>query len=192
MDLEQFLKYPFADSDWVKKIIIGCVISIVPILNILTLGYFMECIRMGISGKQMLPEWNNWGEHFMQGLMALIIMVAYMLIPLIVLVIPGVGVFLLVVVFVIAGIMIPMALANYAINQDFKAAFNFKEIIYQIGKVINYYIVAYFALVLVSGLGSSICLGAPLVAFIGSLLIFYSGIVYFNMVGQMYHLAVYG
>lgn len=192
MNLGMFLKYPLTDGDWGKKIIIGCVISIVPIINILALGYFMECIRMGIRGKQMLPEWNNWGEHFMQGLLALSVIAAYLLIPLIVAVLPGVGLFLSAVFFVIAGIIIPMALANFVIDQDFRAAFNLKAIIYQIGKVINYYIVAYFVLILLSCLGISICLGAPLLAFIGSLLIFYSGIVFFNLAGQLYHVAVYG
>jgi hypothetical protein len=192
MGLGRYLKFPFEDPDWAKKIIIGCVISIVPILNILALGYFMECIRFGARGIWVLPEWENWNEYVIQGLIGFLITVAYMLIPLIVFLLPGVGLLLSAVFFVIAGIIIPMAMANFAIKRDFIAALNLKEIFYQISKVINYYIMAYFVVLIVASLGIAICLGAPILAFIGSLLIFYSGLIYFNMIGQLYHAAMHG
>lgn len=190
MDWEQVFKFPLQDPDWLKKILIGCLISMVPVLNILSLGYFMECITRGAKGRSTLPEWDNWREHLQQGLMALLITACYGLIPFMVLILPGIGVFLFAVVFIIIGIMVPMALANYAINQEFKSAVGIIEIFQQISRVTNYYITAYFAIILVLALGSSIFIGIPYLAFLGASLVFYCGIIYFFMVGQLYNEAL--
>ncbi|MGI5921300.1 MAG: DUF4013 domain-containing protein [Syntrophomonadaceae bacterium] len=192
MHYKELLAFPFKDPEWVKKIILGCFISIVPVLNILAIGYFTECIRIGIRGEKRLPDWEDMGDLAKKGVTALVIIMAYMLIPFIILLLPGPGVFLLVLLFVLAGVMLPMALANYIVNMNIASAFNFQQIFYQIGRVTNDYLVAYLVLVLVYTLCGLIFFGAPLAAFLGSLLIFYSGVVYFTLVGLLYHIAVYG
>ena len=51
MDYGEFIKFPFQDREWLKKMVLGCIILIIPIVNILALGYFVECIRLGMQGK---------------------------------------------------------------------------------------------------------------------------------------------
>ena len=41
MDLREYLLFPFRDPDWVRKLLLGCVVTLLPVVNILTLGYFL-------------------------------------------------------------------------------------------------------------------------------------------------------
>jgi hypothetical protein len=72
LDYGEFIKFPFQDREWLKKMVLGCIILIIPIVNILALGYFVECIRLGMQGKNFLPEWSDWEFYMRQGLMALL------------------------------------------------------------------------------------------------------------------------
>jgi len=66
------IKRPFTD---IKILLIGIVLSIIPIVNWLTYGYFLECAKT--SKKKKLPEWKEWGSLFVHGLLYLIIGIIY-------------------------------------------------------------------------------------------------------------------
>jgi hypothetical protein len=60
MNIIEGLKFPINDEEWVKKVIIGGIISIIPIVNLVVYGYFVETMKYVINGKELLPEWENW------------------------------------------------------------------------------------------------------------------------------------
>lgn len=189
MNYIDLLKYPFKDKDWVKKLLLGCVISIVPVLNILTLGYFLKCIQIGKSRRQILPEWEDWADHIRDGFMAFLIALIYLLIPILLgfplMSIPVVGVFLLAIVVLLMGMLIPLAWAAYSESQNFMEAFLVKDIIFKLGQIINPYAGAYLFTALISTLGLSIILLLPHLAFLGVLLIFYCGVIFFYLLGSI-------
>jgi len=67
--------FPFKDPDWFKKLTIGSLLIvagfIIPILPILfVFGYVMRVMRRIIveAGEPYLPEWEDWGQLFIDGL----------------------------------------------------------------------------------------------------------------------------
>ena len=79
MDIGKAFTYVFEDEDWVKKVLIGGVINLIPIAGFLfTTGYMLEAIKNVMEGRPLpLPEWDDWGGKFMKGLMAFIIGLVY-------------------------------------------------------------------------------------------------------------------
>lgn len=189
MNFQEFVTFPLRDREWVKKVLIGCVISIVPVLNLLVLGYFIACMQMGIRGREVLPEWDDLGKFVRDGIMAFLILIIYSAIPVmlgfILNVLPFIGIFISSILTMVVGIIIPFALANYAYAGEFIEAFRFSDIIYKIRKTINSYAPAYLLMAIIITVGMSAILLVPFVAFLGVLLVFYAGVVFSNMVGQL-------
>ena len=189
-DLKQLLNQPFKDREWLVKMLLGSVITIVPVFNFLSLGYFLRCIEHSWRGHHYLPGWDNWPELFKDGCMAFIIALLYLAIPLalgyLVALIPAVGIALASIIIFIMGLIIPMAIANYAIRRIFKAAFCLGEIFYMVSQVFNLYVMGYLVATLSVILGLSLLLGLPLIGFIGGALIFYCGVVFAYFLGVLY------
>ena len=189
MDLYHYIKLPFSDKDWVKKILLGCVISIVPVLNILCLCYFVECMKFGMAGCQRLPEWERWENFVREGIIAFFISLGYILIPLMLafplLHIPMVGGFLVSIIILAVAMIIPLAIGNYLKHHYPMDAINFKEIFYTMSRVASSYMPAYFIAVFSTVLGLIIILLFPYLSFLGVLLIFYFGMVFFHYTGSL-------
>ncbi len=73
--LKALLGFPFRDPKAGQKFLIGSLLSfaqfIIPILpGIVILGYMSQVLRRVTqgSGEATMPEWDNWGELFMDGL----------------------------------------------------------------------------------------------------------------------------
>jgi hypothetical protein len=73
--LKNVFRFPFQDRDWAVKLLIGSALAfasfIVPIIPGLPLmGYFARLIRAGARNDDptRLPEWDEWGELFVDGL----------------------------------------------------------------------------------------------------------------------------
>ncbi len=87
MNFEQAIKRPFLN---VKKLIIGILLSIIPIINLFSLGYILECANVKKKKIKGLPEWKNFGNLFLQGLLGTITWIIY-LIPALLVVLIGAG-----------------------------------------------------------------------------------------------------
>jgi hypothetical protein len=193
MDYMEYLKFPFRDREWLKKMLLGCIFMIIPLVNILVLGYFIECIRLGIRGETKLPDWSDWEFHLRQGLMAVLVFLIYLGVPLlftfILHIVPILGIMVSSIVTLLAGAMVPMALANAAVYGNLMEAFRLGEILYRIKQVIDYYAPAYLIMAVVTALAPAIIVSLPIISFAGVFLMFYSGLVYSNYTGQLYQQA---
>ncbi|MBW2993384.1 DUF4013 domain-containing protein [Candidatus Woesearchaeota archaeon] len=74
------IKRPFSDF---TKLIVGALLSILPIINFFSLGYIFEASRLSMAGKKKLPAWKNWKKLFTRGffffLISLIWMIPFMI-----------------------------------------------------------------------------------------------------------------
>ncbi len=75
-DYEAAIKRPGQD---IKKLAIGCVLNVVPIVNFIVTGYIMKAAKKTMKKKNDLPEWKEWGDLFMTGLLATSIVLIYSL-----------------------------------------------------------------------------------------------------------------
>lgn len=149
-DYGMAIKRPFQD---VKKLIIGCFLNIIPIVNLIATGYVLKAAKSTLNKKNELPEWEDWGNLFMTGLSAAVIGLIYALPGLIVL-FAGVGTLMFGIIMgnvaatdmtsmiassggllvialllvLVAAFIAPMAIVRYADKGEFSAAFAFGEI----------------------------------------------------------------
>ena len=81
MDFGRAFSYVTEDTDWLKKIIIGAVMVIIPIVGPLALaGWALEILRRVIKDEtQLLPEWDQFGTYIVNGLKELVIGIVYFL-----------------------------------------------------------------------------------------------------------------
>jgi hypothetical protein len=169
MDVKEIFMYPTQDKEWSVKMIIGIALSILPIVNFFCTGYAYRIFKATLNGQApTMPEWGEWGDIFMQGLVIFLLRLVYFLIPLVLLgtgsvfligafvlkertgvfpegillpaaVLLGVGLILA----IVAMVLFPMALAVYAKNNErFGAAFRIWDIVRNIVRALDDYAVA--------------------------------------------------
>ena len=46
MDYGKIIKFPMKDKDWLVKIIVGGILSIIPIVNFIAFGYEFHCFSI--------------------------------------------------------------------------------------------------------------------------------------------------
>jgi hypothetical protein len=119
------------------------------------LGYFIRILKSTIVGIDELPEFDDWGDMFVDGLKVFVVYIIYLLIPLIVIFVgvfstmastaatntgafvPSTSLFAMLGVTGIIGLILSwifglfayMAIANMALYDDIGAAFRFSEIL---------------------------------------------------------------
>lgn len=72
MDLGRAFNYPFKDSNWIVKLLIGAVLMIVT-LGIIPLGFQIRIIRNVMRGDDSkMPEWDDFGGDLMRGIMVVL------------------------------------------------------------------------------------------------------------------------
>ena len=73
MDIGKAFKYMFDDEDWLKKIAIGGVLNIIPVVNFIPFGYGLRQLKNVSQGRDLpLPEWDDFGGDFMRGLIVFV------------------------------------------------------------------------------------------------------------------------
>ncbi|MGE5391750.1 MAG: DUF4013 domain-containing protein [Deltaproteobacteria bacterium] len=186
-DWQELLRYPLGDDRWILKVIIGSLITLVPVLNLVLLGYAVACIELGMQGRRQLPEWEAWRDYIRDALSAVLILLAYLLVPIVLTIvlshIPLIGIVLGAVLILLAGALAPMALAAYTIRRDISEAFSLGDIIHQINNNLEAYLSGYLFLILSTCLGLTLIIALPYLACLWSLLIFYSTVVYSYLIG---------
>ena len=89
MEFAKAVKKPFTDM---KALLIGILLSILPIVRWFTVGYILD--NSGVAknrpASSKLHAWDNWGDLFVKGLAAWVISFIYM-IPAIFIMLIGVG-----------------------------------------------------------------------------------------------------
>jgi len=90
MDFAQAFSFPFQDKEWIKKIVVTALISLIPILGgIAVLGWSLEVARRLIRGEApVLPDWSNFGGLLSLGIKGFVVSLV-LSIPLIVLYLPA-------------------------------------------------------------------------------------------------------
>ena len=208
MDFGRGVSYIRQDPAWLAKVLIGSLISLVPILNFAALGYALDVLRNVYNGVETpLPEWGeNFGDHFVRGLLAVVIQFIYAL-PIVVLMCvmfalgwltvlatgseDGAGMpiaMLCMMPFLFAGTLFLSLLgmigaARYAITNDFGQALRVGEVVAEFRRGLGMWLGLLVAIVLgglVVGLGVAITCG------LGALLGFYFTLVQYHWMAQAY------
>ncbi len=150
IDYIEAFKRPFSD---LQKYAIGVLLYILPIVSLFSLGYVIESAKLSIRRKNELPEWKDFGNLFLTGLLTFIITFIYF-IPLFIILLIGLGaksffqnftylattqdmldiktvfsdigplVFLLVFLAILAAYLFPAAVLIFADTKKFGHAFN--------------------------------------------------------------------
>ena len=160
--ITQYLRRPFQEKEWVKKIGMGGIIGFIPILNFSLMGYLLEWMlsiykEPEISEHIPLPEWKEWGKLLANGLMVLVIVMIYCLLPLILLwigrsmatlgtasmVLGHLFKFLAGIGLAIVSFILPVALIQFAHSGKIEAAFHIKAIGEKIAGVFPEYLISY-------------------------------------------------
>ncbi|MBX7212890.1 MAG: DUF4013 domain-containing protein [Thermoflexales bacterium] len=68
LDLDRAYRYLRSDPQWLNRVIIGTLISMVPILNFAVLGYQLEVARRARDNADgSLPTWDDFGGYIGRG-----------------------------------------------------------------------------------------------------------------------------
>lgn len=177
------LRYPL--KNWVKLIILG-VILLIPIVNLIGLGYCLKSIRSTFEGSNLLPGFDNMGELFINGIKLFIVGLIYAVVPLILFMVASIfgSLFLWLAIFSAMAISIVgfMGIANMVYhNNDIGSALRYQEIIETISvmgwaKYIIWWIIFMFILT-ITGI---------VVSIIGGVLLYYVPGFIFLAVGYGY------
>ena len=210
MDIGRALGFVFEDEDWLKKVLIGGVVMLIPFAGqLLAAGYGMEIIRRVVKGHpQPLPEWDEWGGKIVEGLMSGVIgfiwalpiiliatCISIVVIPLsengdetLVAVLASCFGCIILVFSLLLAFVLPAAMAQYAVTREFGAAFRFGEIIgivrENMGAYLMVLLVTAIIVPIISAIGSiALGCGALFTSFFGMLIMYHS-------YGQAYRAAV--
>lgn len=169
-NISDSIRYP--TSDLGKLLILG-IIMIIPLVNFIGMGYFLRALKSNLAGISELPNFDDVGELFIEGLKLFIVGIIYS-IPVWIIaaglgagqnvimnagMLSGAALYALIlgyIIYVILAIIIGfieiIAVANLAYNDgEFSAAFRFTEILGHISQIgWADYIIWYIVVVLVS------------------------------------------
>ncbi|UCC88231.1 MAG: DUF4013 domain-containing protein [Anaerolineales bacterium] len=204
MDIGSSFTYMFQDEGWIKKIVIGGVVSLIPILNLAAIGYVIQVIRNVRDGQPLpLPEWDQFGQYFKDGLWIFLIFLVWAIPIILVACLQAVGTaalaenedmasaigiisacFSCVMALwgLVIGIVSPAIMIRYAEVGEFMAGFRFGEIFSFISANVGSYIVVAL-LIWVAGLIASLGVILCVVGIIFTQ--FWSYLVGGNLMGQL-------
>jgi hypothetical protein len=216
LDIGRAFSYVFEDQKWVMKILIGGGLILGGIITFVgwlftapvVLGYCVQVLRNVYAGNpQPLPEWDNWGERWMDGLKAWVVTLV-MALPLIIVAlviqvpasilnavsVSGAGSALSLCgsclsFFLAIGValIVPIAVARYATTNSIGNAVQFGEIFATLRQNIGMYVAVALLSSIVVGLISSLGL---ILCFVGVFFTaFYGSLVQYNLYAQAYRQA---
>lgn len=145
MDLENALKLPTTDREWKRKVLIGGLLNIIPVINFLPIGYAYRFFQKALGRQEIsLPEWENWGDLFLQGFIVFLIGLIYNIASLILFFIhPVLGLLAVIAV----ALLFPAALVQYAMGGSFSQAFQLREIWVRIQQTKSDYFISWLVMV---------------------------------------------
>jgi hypothetical protein len=203
MNLGNALSFVFKDRDWFKKLFIGGVLKFVSwytvvlfFIEFFPFGYAIDVIRKKANSKEpTLPEWDDMGKKFIDGLLGTLIILFYIIL------IGGIGTLWIVyvatsdsfqdatmVVFIVLGALFILfgilffgsaGIALYALRCKFVDAFNFTLLI----NFIQTDFLSFFVIILVAIFLKIAMLIIGLGIF-SPLTVFWADLVSANLIGQ--------
>ena len=213
MDFGKAFTYVSEDPDWLKKIGLGGVIAIVPILNFAVAGYSLEVSRRVINNEpRPLPEWDDIGGKLVKGFLVAVIGLVYGLPNILLSCVSQVAAqapqllssgskspdqTILTIMLVVTAcfsclsflyslfmmVVLPAAIGNYAAKGQLGAAFRFGEVFGLVQKNIGTYL-----MVLLISIAAGIVAALGLIACVIGVIFtaFYSQLVMGHAIGQAY------
>jgi len=200
------IKRPFTDF---KKLLLGILFSLIPIVNFIAVGYQLECGKTSMKKVLTLPNWkNNIWNYFLNGIKSIIILIVYSIPVLIVLAISigvnipsfikslsttgapnistllsfGSGIFIAIILAAIIAYIAPMAVLNFINNWTFNDAFKFKEVFRKV--LTKKYFLAW---IITIGYGILIGTVGSLIPFVGATISgFIAAITQYTILGEVY------
>lgn len=213
--LGESLGYPKAGDEWLKTVLIGGVLWLIGAFIFVTLlpvqGYFVRVLRSAANDEREPPEFDEWGDLFVDGIKMLVVNLVYVGVPMLLIlfasVFVGVGLLaigvegggagvatglgllgallaiVLVLVFVLAIYFLPAALANFAYEDDLGAAFDLGTI-RRAAFTSDYFV----ALLLAFVVGVTLGLIATVLTFllVGIFMLFYVQVSIYYLIGRGY------
>jgi hypothetical protein len=81
MDFGKAFSFVFEDEDWIKKVGVGGLLSLIPVIGIfVVMGWGLEITKRVIKGQEeVLPEWDDFGGYLTKGFMLFLITFVYTL-----------------------------------------------------------------------------------------------------------------
>ena len=140
------------------------IVTIIPIVNFIGMGTYLKIFR----GEK--PEVSGIGKSFVDGLLAVVIGIIYMIIPAIIGAIVGglgvIGSIISVIVYLLFALIALPATVAFAKN-GFGAAFAFGDHFAKIGKIgWVQYIIAFLVMAVIAGVLGAICAMIPVIGWI--------------------------
>jgi hypothetical protein len=185
MDVGKSIGFVFEDKKWTNKLLIGMLVSIVPIVNFALFGWVIDIMK-NVSQRQAepLPDWDNFGDKFVKGAILFVASLIYSLPMLLITcpaffipftrgdysregqqalagVIAGTGLLLVCLLSIYAlllSFLLPAIFLNFARKGTFAACFELGEIWRIMSKNLGDYIVAWLIIIVVS-IGVSFVIG---------------------------------
>jgi hypothetical protein len=210
MDFGKAFTFVFDDEDWVRKVLIGGILGLIPVVNLIVLGYGLKVLKNVADGAEHpLPAWTDFGDYFVQGLMSFLGLLIWAA-PLIILGILSSAIgwatgydlrsdqsawyysgqaciwglnCLSALYVLLLGIVMPAASTEYAISNEFGAFFRFGEIFKYITANLGNYVIALLLICVaqfIAGFGLILCCVGVL--FTG----FWATVVSSHLLGQVY------
>lgn len=188
--IEQVSKRVFSDREWLKKCAIGGVISIVPFVQILALGYLYQLFFQGRRGRDIaLPDWSDPKELALDGLRFLLIGLIFAGLPIGLVAALAFGAFdglgaiaqlPLIPVLFMAGPVMSAALYLYTVRGDLSDCFHFDTLGLMLQGAAMSYVVPTLAFL------APCALCWPIIPIVIPVVFFFGGIFYFYLMGFAY------
>lgn len=146
---EEGIKFPLEGDDAVKRIVIGGLLGLFSFLIVPAFalaGYYIEVARAGVDEVPEPPAFTDWGDLIVKGIVGVVIMLAYAVVPIVLVmlttgvgfagasqggtaggILGGLGALGLIVALLALLVVyyaIPAAIVNYAIEDRLGAAFD--------------------------------------------------------------------
>lgn len=184
MDAATSFTYMLKQDGGIRKLLIGGVLMFIPILGwALVAGYALATMRAVSNGEDTLPEWTDWGDLFIKGLLMWVVSVAFNVPGLILGRLGAVGSLLAALWSIVVLVVLPAALLRFATRDNFAAAFEFSAIIDFIKANSSSYILA-----IILGVVASIiaAFGVILVVIGLAFTYFWAAMVWSHLMGSVY------
>lgn len=203
LSISKALLAPF-DGNSILKLLLGSVFLVIPVIGyFLSCGYLYSTFKNGVTGHISLPNWERWGDMFLKGINLYLIRIAYLLIPVLLIItyyllsilhpqppysIINLLPILMIIFYSVGTFFLPMGVAFYAYSGNLKDAFHFATITQCIRLCFRHYLGIYVLIavlwILVVGLSYIPYIGL-IFAVIGS---FYAFVVSALLFGELFRL----